>query len=651
MRLHAAANNTVAILVGIEDYSGKAEWALDGPATSTMRMAQWLIRQSVPPGNIRLLINYSKARSEESALRRDELRRFVNQHGIAVTEPTRANIEQALLPDSLPKMARYPGNLLVYFCGHGLASHRNERRYALTADATPDSYQAIDVDYQAGYWRLHSNPSRLFTSQWFIQDACGQATTAKRSPVFSSSDLPDTAAGTSQYCLYAARPGEFAKANSDKATEFTYELLSILNNLELAGLDLAELYTQIEDRFRGRPQHPTVHRRDEHLARATLSAITSQNHCTEGKELSRMLQQSAISFKLISTVYAEITGAESLPSSQVEDLFRSLEELILDDKSGLKPVELFAIRLESYCRRNAESVATGTDDRVAYAATFQALKQWVDAGPNASNALAVSAERKRLDTFALQSQQSPTIVLELGGASVPAEARAWRYYDGAIKDYCTIALGATTLEQQLSEALDKLLEKQWLFSETVIELVLPLNRVFQYFNDIQVVADVQAQVQYQLGHRQLLLVVRIAERWNNHVWFRRWQEYWNTTADWRNGKPTVAWLHHGAKPHNEGWIWLGANDIKNATLLAALRKALYEGLAFAAWCDDPQSKAVEEALTRHSYVDRLRLLQELGDLSGKGQRLTCLVDDPCRVPPGAGAINSPLIQPFMRGGS
>jgi hypothetical protein len=547
MKLHAAPDNTVAILVGIEDYSGKAEWALDGPATSAMWMAQWLIGQSVPPGNIRLLINYSKARSEESAARRDALRQFVDQHGIAVSAPTRANIEEALRPDSLPRIARYPGNLLVYFCGHGLASHRQERRYALTADAAPDSYQAIDVDYQAGYWRLHDNTSRLFTSQWFIQDACGQATTAKRNPVYSSSELPDTANGTSQYCLYAARPDEFAKANTDKATEFTYELLAILNDHKLTGLDLAALYSELEEQFRGHPQHPTVHRRDEHLARATLSPITSESHCHKGKELARMLQQSAISFKLIGTVYAEITGAESLPGSRVEDLFRSLEELILDNKSGLKPVELFAIRLESYCRRNAESVTTGTDDRAAYAATFQTLKQWIDAGPNASNALAVNAERKRLDSFALQSQQSPTIVLELGGASVPAEARAWRYYDGAIKDYCTIALGATILEQQLSEALDKLLEKQWLFSETVIELVLPLDRLFQYFNDIQVVADAQAQVHYQLGHRQLLLVVRIAERWNNHVWFTRWQEYWNATADWRNGKPTVAWLHHGGK--------------------------------------------------------------------------------------------------------
>ena len=51
------AADTIAIVVGIEDYEVGKEWRLDGPALDACRFARWLTSRGVPADRITLLIS------------------------------------------------------------------------------------------------------------------------------------------------------------------------------------------------------------------------------------------------------------------------------------------------------------------------------------------------------------------------------------------------------------------------------------------------------------------------------------------------------------------------------------------------------------------------------------------------------------------
>lgn len=648
MKLEASPENTVAVLVGIESYPSGDGWNVEGPATSALRMAEWLLEQGVPGKNIRLLLNQISYRSAQAESLREGLLALLAKHEIEVQAPTRTAIEAALTLEALPAISGAQGNLIVYFCGHGLGSPITGKRFAVAADATPVSFAAIDLDFQAKKLRLHGLKHR-FAWQWIIQDACAQHTSSKVLPLAVSSELPHLQQWARQYCLYATRPGEFAATGPEHGAAFTHDLLALLGDCpHLQGLDLDGIFEAIEQRFQGSAQHPTLTRIDEFMSEVTLTEQSTSVRTPAGNALAEAIGGLPISAALLDAVYSDVMGDEARAPANIRDLFRSLESRAIMAGNGLRGIELFAIRLESFCMRHAKASATSRMDRKAYAGAAKVLASWIDAEVGKTNAPAVMRERRRLQELAAMAQRSPRIVLELAGAPGSCDARAWHFGESKLLDGCVIPLSSTRLEDQLAEALGRLAEKEWLFSEVVIELVLPLKQAIAYFEGVEVTVDAQSGVSYKLGGRQLLLVVRIAERWNSPVWIERWKSHWAMTADARKGRPNVCWLRSNT-PHSEGWAWLGATDIANGDVVKALEAKLYEGMAFAIWCEGELGAALERSLTKHTYADILSLLQELSAFQEDGCRLTCLVDDADRVPPGAGRINNRLIQPSLRG--
>jgi len=648
MILDANPSKTHAVLVGVETYNGGDKWTLEGPGLNALRMTAWLLDQRVPAAHIHLYVNFCGARTEEIRAERATLLDRISREGIKVQEPNRALLEARLIPIALAPQDDN-STLLVYFTGHGLSSEVKRKRYALTADAFDDAHHAIDIEFLSSDLRF--NPiARRFTTQWIIQDACAQPTSGEMRPLTLQSELPETAQGVRQYCLFATRPGEFAITEGSRAGEFTWQLLEVLGAAgPLQDLNVNNIYGELELRFKKLDQHPTLYRRDEYLAEASLSPGLTKLDSDATAELIELLRGMSISMPMIRAVYQDVARSSAPPPLVIEDMLRYLDNLLSDHSTGLGAVEMFALRLESYCKRYAACGASVIDenDRRECQKAAKALEKWVNRWPKKRAGATVRQERRCLSSAAAEAERSPIIVLELKGGT-EAEARAWRYCGGAAVDGCILQVGPGSLEEQIGQLLGNLGEKQWLLAETIVELVLPLDFVLQHFSGIEIVADAKYGVKYNLGERELLLLVRIGERWSEKAWHTRWKDYWNQTAEYRLGKPKMAWLNDGAKACREGWYWLGARDIESGQLTSALQKALYEGLPFAAWCGQANVEHVETALTGHTYADLFKLLKDVGQLNGDGRQLTCLIDDLDRLPPGASDFNSPLQQPKMR---
>lgn len=635
MNFGGAPENVCAVLVGIESYQGGDRWALDGPAISAMRMAAWLLRQFVQPGNIRLYVNFHPNPASAGKIESERLRQLMTEKGIAILEPSRANLEAALDPGKLPRPAGPACSLLLYFCGHGLSSEVNHRRYALTMEARAGAYEAIDLVYQSGNLR-QNELARRYAKQWIIQDACAQTTASNILPRAFSGELPKPKLPIEQYFLYATRPGEFGLSNPGDGGAFTVQLLEVLDKKSLADLDLESVYAALEARFKGSDQHPTLYRRDENWAEAWLVPGGSWADPDATAALALLLRGALISVQLRHAVFREVSCSDAEPPAGIEDTLRALESLVSDANTTLNPVERFAIRLESYCQhyagaRYANRPGKEIDD---YRSAGEQLAEWINRWPAKRDAAAVSQERDRLRLAAQNADRTPVIVLDLEGDG-ECGARAWRYGDGKKPKGINLTLTKSELPERVAEALDQLAGATWLRAQTVIELVLPLGSLVQRFEGIEVVVDPKYELTYRLGDKNLLLLLRVSDRWFDTAWHENWKSQWGASAAGRKGNAKVAWIDRGATPGDSGWCWVGASDAERQDGAKRLRKALYDGAPFALWCDEAHSEQVETALTVHTYADLIALLREVSALNAKGQRLTCLVDDADRLPPGA----------------
>ena len=274
-------------------------------------MAQWLLAQQVPPENIQLYVNFCEPRSEEGRATQLALRQLMDQNRISIRSPTRASLEAALNPASLPVPP--PGlnaTLLVYLSGHGLSSEVKRKRYALTEDASEAVHDAIDIEYQASNLRLNPRAKR-YATQWIIQDACAQTATREMRPAALYSDVPDTPQGTRQYCLYATRPGEFALTEGSRAGEFTWQLLDVLKDAgPLCELDLKSIYSELERRFKRLEQHPTLYSHDENWAVVSLAPGRSKSDSEATAALVPLIGLMDISVPMIRAVFHDVARSE-----------------------------------------------------------------------------------------------------------------------------------------------------------------------------------------------------------------------------------------------------------------------------------------------------------------------------------------------------
>lgn len=640
------AKDTVAILVGIESYRDDT-WTLNGPAMDALRMGQWLLRSGVPGANLRLYLSMAPIADADQSARRKSLLDEMTGAGAQIHFATRADLEHALNPANLPTLPiGSKGSLLVYFSGHGMSSAVTRDRYVITSDACNSSFEVIDLEAQSNSLRLHKDAAG-YSTQWWIQDACAEKVGTRSLRRLDVSIQAPSHSETQQVCLFATRPGEYSVNLTERQEGvFTSKLLEILQRLteaqagpdKLKGLDIGELYEQLDTHFRAMEQHPVLTLRDEYGANTSLvpGLKTSGPAVEELDNAVRQLPGAKVA--LLQSVYRGICLNESQPPADIGRMLRQLDAISGDPAAGLSNVELFAVRLQSFCQRFA--ARTSGHEQTEWQAADRMLGQWIERWPAKRSLPALTQERDRLLRVAGAADRRPSLIVH-PGTEPDSMTRVWQYEnDKHVKGYHLPTAGKT-LEDRLDVALSQLCDE--MEPDTVIELVLPHEHLYSYGVG-RLIALSPGIPAYVLGNDPLPLVLRVAERWVTPAWRTKWLGRWKATEETLDQPPVVTWPGGPAQQVN-AWTWAGHHHVQASDLTPtdALLRAVYGGAPFVAWCAQSQQNTTDEALGRHPYADILLTFQEIARLNASGHRVSCLIDDPSRVPPGSGGPESPLL--------
>jgi NACHT domain/Caspase domain len=115
-------SETMAVVVGIEEYQTGIAWRLDGPALDACRFARWLCTRGVPADRVTLLVSPQPANAAEVTTQAADFRSMPAEHG------TIRDVFTRYLPRHMSDL------LIVYWGGHGVIEQ--EERRLLYADAT-----------------------------------------------------------------------------------------------------------------------------------------------------------------------------------------------------------------------------------------------------------------------------------------------------------------------------------------------------------------------------------------------------------------------------------------------------------------------------------------------------------------------------------
>ncbi|MFF2101167.1 hypothetical protein [Streptomyces sp. NPDC058202] len=227
--------NTLALVVGVEEYAAGSGWSLDGPALDACRFASWLTGRGVPADQMTLLVSPLPKNAAAVAAAAD---------AVPVSPADSATVRAALTD----LRQRTSGLLVVYWGGHGVIE--DEERRLFYADAT--SYNLINLNLTVLLRSLRSSTYSRHPRQLVLVDACALPTRR------AEDRLPDErfAEGRpdpwrDQWVLTAASPGEAAANDDARGTGLFSDVLGE----ELARLprrwppDAETLRDAVRDRF------------------------------------------------------------------------------------------------------------------------------------------------------------------------------------------------------------------------------------------------------------------------------------------------------------------------------------------------------------------------------------------------------------------
>ena len=149
--------DTMAVVVGIEEYQAGRAWRLDGPALDACRFARWLTLRGVPSSRITFLVSPLPENADEVAVQsRGFDRRAAAEHNIV------RNIFSRYLPDTTSEL------LIVYWGGHGVME--DEERRLVYADATASD--KCNLNLSALLKTMRSSKFARHPQQLVLVDAC-----------------------------------------------------------------------------------------------------------------------------------------------------------------------------------------------------------------------------------------------------------------------------------------------------------------------------------------------------------------------------------------------------------------------------------------------------------------------------------------------
>ena len=636
--------NTYAILIGIETY-GEPKWTLNGPSMDALRVGTYLLSRGVPAGNIHLYINEDTKITEALSHERASLKSALLDAGAKWDgTPTRGALELALDPSNLP-MLPGPGDktLIIYSSGHGVwQGGLAQQSFLITEDASTQSYNAINLASVANQLCHHKAKNR-FCRQWLIQDACAQEVKSRQIRALNVSNEIEAAPSNSQFILGASRPGAFAKNDANlQSGAFTAALLGALESYDtLDGLDIKELDSTIKSTPWGKANPSYLFHRDEfmqHSAPVPGCSIT----CHEAlRDLAGIFDSTEkMTSELLRTVARRFLNDTTEFPTEVMQVLRLLDSVVGEVDCDLTTVEQFVIRLYAVLSQIRQQSNDQSWDK-----DILSLEQWIKDWPRKHANPAVILRLNNLRAENLAMARSEVIVIDLSGSNDTEETRIWGYSNGVVEFGEVYSTPEPTLTERLRSALMQVCAGFGLCGNTVFEVVLPAAEVFEPYSGLEFsMGDTHS---YFLGRPPALLALRILERWHNTGWKRPWQRCWESADITHDRVPRMVWLQTEAPIGESGWSWHGTTNLD--TDKVAIERSLRAGVACAAWCEPEHFENVTNIVQGEPYVRLLNTRISLADLNTSDRHgVTCILDTPERIPPGAGGASSGLNQPSVR---
>lgn len=371
------------------------------------------------------------------------------------------------------------------------------------------------------------------------------------------------------------------------------------------------------------------------------SALAFYNHVAENqKNLQALLAGLPIHIEKIRSIFRQITHCETSAADTIASMLHDLEDYELANPE-LSNTDLLVIRLAALCQQLAKQDEKAGNTSQQHHTAWQKLEAWLDAVPRTYAAPIVAAEQERLAEQQTRNQSAQWIVLHPYRED---EARAWSYGENEWGSIPLPLPKSDDFAEWLAPALGMVASEFGVGNGTIIELVLPWEKLFARSVGVEFKPD--TDFSYRIGESGLMLVLRLQERWQNPAWHGNWRKRWQAMQTKLVTLPEVC-FHPGNKPQcNDRWHWLAlTNPEANKP---EFKKALYEGAPFALWCAPEDMDFIQKKFTECNYLDFHQHFQRFGNLREGASHIHCLIDDPEHIPPGGSEIEDRYRQPQKR---
>jgi hypothetical protein len=221
--------NTHAFVVGVSRYFS-ASWNTDGPVHNAMSIAEWLLSNGTPAGNVHLFIDASVLTdNERGTLAKKRITPFATTHA-AINQFWRETLPSILQPGDC---------LFFYWSGHGMTDSGNRLFFCGDYSTKMTASVFNMTEFLAN---LRSAAFRPLQSQLLFADVCGTFARAKTAPTNSR---PDELPKVDQLAVFATAEGEFTPM-TDLSGAFTDALLEVLAPFEKRWPSQAELLSELD---------------------------------------------------------------------------------------------------------------------------------------------------------------------------------------------------------------------------------------------------------------------------------------------------------------------------------------------------------------------------------------------------------------------
>ncbi|UJW32507.1 caspase family protein [Saccharothrix sp. AJ9571] len=521
---------TLAVVVAIEEYDAGEGWRLDGPVPDACAFADWLVSRGVPPANITLLA---------SPLDRNQY--LVDQlkaDGVQVADARAENIRERLvtrLPTETSEL------LVIHWGGHGVVDDGGDRRL-LYADSR--AHDRRNLNFSRLVRALRTLTYRSHPVQQLVVDSCLTFAHSMGWKTGLPDELfpPAAPAQRDQRALFAASDGERALNSDARKTGFFSEaVLESLRrqaddewppDLDLVWEDTDAVFDHLREQRKTRqtPSHiwykagsdeqerlvftTDVRARQVSAVALGLPLLTSK----EFADLRKILRAAAPAGNL-RALYREAARSVDLPPPANPDDVRSVVDTLRKPVSAW-PLFEFLVRL-----------AVGTQDPV----TRERLWTWIrEVGPrypvDMDELHALDGQLRR--TFLLVRLQPDLI--DLGH-----QVTVWRYIGNDGRQL------TTSSEPWNFEQIAEMLTGQFVDHAhdppPVVEFLVPTGLVDEAFERLPVRLD---SSEIELGV-VCPVVVRLAERLDDPDWRAAHAVAWRGVAEHHSyNRSAIYWVDH-----------------------------------------------------------------------------------------------------------